>query len=526
MKKLIIFILAIGFLSSCYDDKSSSNYSIINSIIIDNTAAETINYAYQYDTLRITPVVYKEGVSDDDIEYTWVVSGNYIVPDTVGRTMTLKYYVDLLAYSTAYTLKLRATDKSTSIFVEYEYTLYVQSPFGTGLIVADTRDDGVSSDISLIMSENFSSSQYIDTVFYDVFSTVNKKSIDGKISYVLSSKYGATANALMIGSSNSLEVIDAYDFTNKYSNELAFVVAPETISILGGIYNASSGINVINNNGKLHQLYFQSGTEKFSAEYYVSDADDYYITAINKSYWNWGMLFDEVGGRMLILNGTSRALSVASEYDGQRYSLNDFGDYECLNILLATSNNMVYFIMKHRETGVISNFTCYVPMTYPTTNIALILPQEKMDYTTDVCPDVDKAVAFTALEMGSSVFYATSDKIYSVKGTEADGVTSSVQYEANPGEVITNILGYSSYGMYGYTYYTNPDPSASADSRIVKLSAASRLMIVVTQNESTGEGFIRTMAIDNFILGTLEQDKTLHKEFGGFGKITSIALHK
>ena len=52
------------------------------------------------------------------------------------------------------------------------------------------------------------------------------------------------------------------------------------------------------------------------------------------------------------------------------------------------------------------------------------------------------------------------------------------------------------------------------------------MIVLSTYNPSSREGFVRTVAIATLGTGTLEKNRELYGEFGGFGRITATNIQK
>ena len=87
------------------------------------------------------------------------------------------------------------------------------SPFGSGLVVCDTRDEK-TSDVSLIMAYNFTSNykKENDTIMYNLFSLVNERKINGVATSVRSTIYG-TNRSLTIGTDHTIDRVDPFDYS-------------------------------------------------------------------------------------------------------------------------------------------------------------------------------------------------------------------------------------------------------------------------------------------------------------------------
>lgn len=165
-KYFSIFLFILG-LASCYKDDSSVNYKLINPIVIDlgdngQYSASTPTYTlFSMDTLEIKPIVYKEGEIDTNLTFNWTLQGNSIAPTVIGNNMTLKACINVPAEGNAYQLVLDVEDRMTDIHAQQLFNVKVESPFGLGLLVADSKDEK-NSDVSLIMSYHFTSGLKID----------------------------------------------------------------------------------------------------------------------------------------------------------------------------------------------------------------------------------------------------------------------------------------------------------------------------------------------------------------------------
>ena len=130
----------IGLLASCFEDESNTKIEKINPIHIELGDFSTTVSVYLLDTLRINPIIYKEGTDDAKLSFTWEISGNDIVPAILGTTMNLNAVITVPASADAYRLVLTATDEDTGLKNYEELRLYVMSNFGRGLLIADTKD--------------------------------------------------------------------------------------------------------------------------------------------------------------------------------------------------------------------------------------------------------------------------------------------------------------------------------------------------------------------------------------------------
>ena len=138
MKRIgYILMCVLSVLSvSCFDDDSNTDIRELNPIVID--LDNTDLYVNQMDTLRVEPLIY------------WVLMKHgTIVPQLLDTTMY--FCAQITTPPDNYQLRLTVTDKTTGIYRIETYSVFVNPTFADGLLIADTKDDGVTSDINLVL---------------------------------------------------------------------------------------------------------------------------------------------------------------------------------------------------------------------------------------------------------------------------------------------------------------------------------------------------------------------------------------
>ena len=124
-------------------------------------------------------------------------------------------------------------------------------------------------------------------------------------------------------------------------------------------------------------------------------------------------------------------------------------------------------------------------------------------------PEIQDARFFEGTETQNVIYYATSTKIYSINLAIANPLVT-LEYTAPEGEEITSMMAWN----------------ADADDKVIEVSNNNRMIVLSTYNPSSREGFVRTVAIATLGTGTLEKNRELHGEFGGFGRITATNIQK
>lgn len=518
-----LFLFILG-LASCYEDESSLNYKLINPIVIDlgdngqyssNTPTYTL---FSMDTLEIKPIVYKEGEIDNNLTCTWTIQGNNIAPKVIGNCMTLCACIDVPAEGNAYQMVLDVEDQITGIHAQQLFNVQVESPFGIGLLVADSKD-GQNSDVSLIMSYHFTNGLRLDQTrnSHDLFSQVNGRKITSyPVNGLLASTYGVN-RSLTITTPGSIDRVDPFNFSFMDSNRDVFVIDPKQYNPSKLGYIGNQGVELMLMDGKLYPRTMQQSNKYFAFYLLTKDMSDYYITNFFCPHWEDGLAFDAKNGRLLQLNGTGNLLLFASdklEADAP-FDQNKLQDFTC-KAMMYGNNSTFHSILQNKKDGKIYSYVTKRQAYYNGPDNGK--PVQILDLST--CPDIADAVGFAAVETQPVIYYATRNKIYSVYYRGND-LTVTPEYTAPANNEISLLLSWHEYTASGKIDYTNPN--TSAEQKVISTYNKNRMLVIATHDTQKNEGFVRTIAIATVGTGTLEKDYKNHGEYGGFGRITAIA---
>ena len=528
MKTRIILLITLvcGALCSCYEDDSSLNYKLINPIVIDMGGAETSYSVFAYKELEIKPIVYKEGIDDSNLSYKWTLSGNTIIPEVLDTTMTLKKVITAKPESLPYNLLFQVVDKTTGIVQEATFKVTVLSPFGSGLVVCDTRDEQ-TSDVSLIMAYNFTGNykKENDTIMYDLFSLVNDRKIAGVATSVRSTIYGIN-RSLTIGTDHTIDRVDPFDYSYIDGNGSMFVIDPGKYNVSTIGYEPNSGYELLAITGKIYPRGMQKNNKVYSYYLLTTDLSDYYIKKFYRSDWDNALGFDEKNGRLLEFDLASKLNVFNSNKltSAEPFDWNKLQGFTC-RTMFSGDNNQMHTILQEKDeaTGepkpngkIYSYITKRVPW-YDANAGQNGWPLKVNDLSS--LPGIETAQFFDGSETQDVIYYASSNSIYSVN-LAVDPVIVTKQYEAPDNEVITSMMIWKKY--QGKVDYTNPNPSS--DTPVLSTSSSNRMLVLTTWNETKKEGTVRTVAIATVGTGTLEKDTKKHGAFGGFGRITAINI--
>ena len=144
-------LVALGVLSSCVDDKGSYDYTVTNTVTVDNM--ESTYYAIrEITTLEIEPRI-KGDIYGNDLskyEFTWHVCDRALAETNhdhtvIGHEPKLVWPVDMPIGN--YTLYFTVKDKETGLEQISSSSLRVTSPFARGFMLLGTNGD---DDVALI----------------------------------------------------------------------------------------------------------------------------------------------------------------------------------------------------------------------------------------------------------------------------------------------------------------------------------------------------------------------------------------
>lgn len=520
IKNIITLLALVLFLTQCYKDNSNTDITLINPIEIDNTVQEQSVSVFQMDVLHVTPMVYKNGLEDENLEYKWELTGTGIIPTVLGNNMTLHAVIGAPPKADNYILTLTVTDKLTSIQNFATYYVKVESQFGNGLVVADSKDGGATCDLSLVRAENFSGSynERNNRVFRNVFSTVNQTMIEGNVRSLISSQ-GATGNnrLLTIVTDKNVYRADPYNFDVQDQNLDLFytAISSEFKPMQVGFIDNLNCTNFINVGGDIytHNMKYAS---KYAAKFITSDKSAYHIglasnsEVLNNMTWvaETPYLFDEMNNRLLQMDESCQSIMVYDNiFSGKAFDFNNIGAYDAI-FMGRGQNGSTPTIQMVLKSEIGEKYYCYVFESSGANPLYI--------YDLNNCDGIKEAVAYECNPKEDVFYYATNNGIYSIQMFSGSTVTATKCYTPNPGEVITGMKLWRTKGwMQGKVKYSNPNETSGFST----MDALNRMMIISTYNSSTKEGKIITMAVPNLGSGEVEKNRKYHIEYGGFDEI-------
>ena len=522
MKRISIFLLLyMAFVAmSCYEDHSAKDFKIVKPIVIEFAGAETAVKIFQFDTLEINPIIYKNGVSDENLTYEWKIQGNEYPETVLSNKMTFREPISAAPNSTAYDLILTVTDKTTDIQEFSRISVTVESSLGEGLLVADTRD-GETGDVSLIMSMNFTRGLLEkNTRFYrNVYSSVNQHNLNGLVKDMQSFVKSAS-RTLTILTDKDIYRIDPFEFADwEMNNDLFFVPIDGDFRPKNMMVWDYWGVEFLNVSGKVYPRNSSWGNLYYNFYMYTPDLADYDVSQMivcGTYYYAVPYAFDENKNRFLQVNSRYDGfLQFREQNPGLLFDVNDVGAYDA--IYMGEGENAQLMTVFKAEKG---NDYWLAAMQTKEEDTGSNLPKGR--YVLTNCPGINEAVGFAASPISTDFYYATKDQIYTIALGDSQNVTAESRYivdRERDGEITSLTMWRGEYGRMNVS-------SETSSTGMTTQNAQYRMLIVTTYKESTGEGKVLTIPIVKLTSGTLEPNREIHGRYEGVGRITKVAYNK
>ncbi|SMO33655.1 PKD-like family lipoprotein [Solitalea koreensis] len=521
MKKNIVYILiAMSFFAmSCIKDMTNMDVKPVAQIVIDTTGMGlTTSYTtFQGDSLKIKIKVNKTGTSNDNLKYEWGINtyGGYKRIVGVGRNLETKITEAPGSFVLIYTV----TDTTTNQKAFFTWNLAVNSAYGSGLIVVDTRDD-INSDYNLIMGFNFTPGMgdSESKIFRNLYSGANSKKIEGIVKDVSYERY-TTSRFLTSITDKSIIRVDPLSYQFTMRDNQCFLLPPEKIS--PNKIQSTQQTNpheYIVNDGKVHYRY--TSTAPFGYRF-LGDNLDYSCKEIcglqlPTSSTAAAVLYDEKNNRFLLtptITSSSGTLTSFPAVDNSgvapAFDPRNMGNKTCLH-LEEGQNKRVLAIMKSRDAA---QYFVYQVLLAPLNG--------KMGYSLhDITnnPEINNSKYYTCSQSENVLFYATDNKVYATTLLAGGGTDASLRYTVESGEKITGMRMHIMQGNINLPSLVNPLDFTQRQT----MPAANRMLILSTYNEATKNGKIITIPLQTLGVGGLVTDPLYIKTYSGFGRITAF----
>ncbi|MBO9632554.1 MAG: hypothetical protein J7578_05505 [Chitinophagaceae bacterium] len=506
-KYSIYILLAIAACSCDFKDKGNFLLEPISNINIDTTGIPLQRSIPRDSVLIIDPLVSREGVAESNFNYQWYMTlkpgADFNNARIISNEKKLSVPMEVNPSTDYYSIWFKVTDKTTGLKSGIVWQVVVQPPTNQGLVIADS-DDGLSSDLSVVQDTLFTTNWFEKgtttakaTVYKrNEFSNVNGRKITGLMHSLFAQRLyynGLNTNFLHGASKNNAFRISTLDYKMIAEGNQLFYDASVNLNIDYYFLNGSTNPWMMNA-GKVSNRIIETssfvGIRKFSIEvpgnYKANRAIAVHPT-INQN----AIFYDENLGRFLRF-GTSlnvKAAPFESTTETTPFAANNLPGYTALGGGLGGDLSEARFVLKK---GAYYGVFC---LTYTGS------PRRVIDISS--APDIANAVSFVFPSDQAVIYYATANKVYSIRIPQG---------------------GSPSYS----DLYTSPDPITMLEmvrrSGTLDVTYSERCLLAVTYNGSEGKVTALPIPADGLGLGTI--DLTRKAIFGGFKKISAVAIQE
>ena len=517
-RNFIYYFLAFNFLflglTACFEDQSTEADHIIPEIEIDTTGIGEELSILHMGKLTLSPSVSKEGTDPSEFSYEWklsmepVVQGTKDTYITISTDRTLDMQITLDDATDPYCLWYQVTDNTTGLRKDIVWKLYVKAAYNEGLLVAESHDNGHTTDLAFIESEQFTYGHKGEAkIHHNLFSNANEGAkIESEVTQICAMKrthqsYPKTKFFGLIGQGEDKYLLLDKHYTIKYRNEEGFHdgainnLNPTQLAIYNRRYYS------IINNGKWHTMDMEStdgvgmvwSIPNFNATFSNGYPVDKMVAYGYKNLTYTHLFYDNQAGKFTTVlvhpmtkNGYTYALPKNSDFN--------FDPQNCPNLETIYGalgpSNVLCMLMKNKETGK------YFVLGVNSSQNKIVLYAELPE-----C-NIDEAVGFAANEAGNVIYYATKNDIYVV-------VLAAVPVQVNKIHSFNDEITHFSFFRQA---------RATTDTSSANLATALNTLLVATWDGN--EGAVHTIPVISPNVGGIDTNGIV--EYNGFGKILTI----
>ena len=506
IRRIPLYILMIAaacsaVLTGCYDDKGNYDYHDLDVVKIDTTdAGLQSEYAImRFDTLRLQPKLYFNGniVAADDqapLDYVWTIyssvsgaAGSTVI-DTIGTSRQLEAVISRTGGN--YIVQLTVTNRNDGVQQYFRVPVAVSEVFDGGWMVFYERADRPGySDLALVYNKWTKLNVNYNRFYSNLFEVTNGEPLKGRpircldiaVSLASGNNYvGLCTDERLVGvSENSIQ--QALDFP-EFFHEAPATEQPIWYGEHGsGVMSGQNSEVLINDNKIYTNTYSFSATEGRTTRFGVPKFADGVGTlapwnAEVPNTLNYGVVVYDQTHECFRYAGYNEAqlqtfgeqnLDVAAfdvNHTGMQFLMGDWGRGSSQGVSLRPFDYLLMQKGTERYLAV-ANFATTSPLSE---NIGVGL------YPLDaLCPDIQQATSMSASHVGSFIYYAAGDKVYTFAYDSNQPATVAWQSpDANEEVTCVRIMKYYHGTVYGYGLVPRSD----------------NLVHIATWNEQTQQG--------------------------------------
>lgn len=520
--KRIIYLLWICMtgvcLDACYDDESNTDYTLLSPITIDVTGLPISYSVLQYGRLRIAPMIYREGGADKYLSFLWQLKGDDTDKE-LGRGMVLDTLIDDAPLTQPYQVLLTVTDATTGIQEFCTWNLTVLNSLRDGLVVSDTRD-GINSDVSLIMSYNFTEGMEDhtkDNTYFNLFSRTNGSPLPDQIIGMFSASGRFEDNrTLTLMGKNSIYRLNPDNYSLESQNNDLFYAPFNNMEMIRPkkiLFDPWFQQEVLLMKGLLYRRSCQNGEKQYNFQFMTSNGSSYGISEFCLTYaasstYPSGFAYDSLNNRFLLMPRNGETLKVFRDNTEGKFNPNQVGNMEC-RFMDESMDYKVYTVMRDKVTD---HYWLY-SLKSRIIDDGKSIPLAPVDL--DACTDIHLSKYYAVSTLENVLYYATGQTIYAVL-LNTSPLQVFPRYSTLGNEKITSMrLWKESRG-----YVRIPPRQAGDDEQ--ELNAANRMLVITTYDEVAHSGKVVAIPIQTLGVGGLVEDPAYCVEYPGFGRILSV----
>lgn len=512
MKRILLYTLLIccgmQFFSACRKDLSTLDTSKINGVTFDTTGQGSLS-VFQYDTLVLQPKLNLNGLNSADLAYEWKINLNprEINYQVIGTGRDLEFVPQMKPtkanefHQVLYTI----TDKTNGLQYVMSWPLTIRNSIGEGLVIAETAD-GVTSDLSHIMSPRVTTDYSSESVKRQVFSSINGTTIPGVLKQLRFTTLNSVGEIMLGISDNTIAGVKTLDYTLARMNEELFFtpVAGRNHQMLGSLQQS----DVYVGNGKLTAFWLATNKKfgvPFDSKFTVPDH-----VALNGRSDNPAVVisfYDEVEETFVYQASVSfgdKKMYAMPDSDQAAFNAGNLPGK--VNVAAGVSQSGEFLhLLQDKASGAFGLYVIEGGKYDANWNFVPPAPKTYVDLSD--APDISNAQYFVLLDDQKVMYYATKTKIYAVLyGSSTPGF--SERYTVSGGEEITTLQVYQQADYP--KRYDGWDPPYIATNN--------KQLIMSTYNGT--EGKVHILPMINIGLGNIDEANV--KTYGGFKRITAI----
>ena len=504
----ILSALSVLLFTGCYKDLSTEATTTLNDIVIAGLQDEL--FVLFGETISLKAKVWEDGREDSDFSYLWEID---LVPNNshydrleLGTDLSLEYKVGNTPSTVPYNLIFTVTDKVSGRRAFKLIKVNVSSSLGEGLLVAYTRDGGVTSEFDLLSNSFVTYGYQESTPRYarELYQTANGEKFEGKVNAMISRLCTSGAvyseSWITVGTDEHIINIDPLTFERAKQDAELFNMGSAPSYRTTALYNGCGYQTAAVIGGEVYTCVTHT-SNMFSKNYYGGSPADIFGPenfAIGLSSQSPYAAFDPNTGLFSYLIGP-----FAGQQGFSQHNYTPDVDLKGATPIFAgafAAGSVAMFLK-----DVSGKYHVYVSPIYSN-------PID--DHFSFESADLDKAKYFTFCDNTSIMYAASDDTIWAVLLNGVSATVRKVTWSPDSSEEIITGIQHYKQAWYGTRQFSSAIDYGYA------LPTHQLQIIITTYNPSTKEGkiYLRPFNVASGLF-TMKNNGT----YGGFGEILCIS---